>query len=59
MSKGIVVLAQNNTNDDYVLQACLLAMSLQTYNDTKISLITNDTVPNNYISLFDEIIPTV
>ena len=57
MSKGIVVLAQNNTNDDYVLQACLLAMSLQTYNDTKISLITNDIVPNNYISLFDQIIP--
>jgi len=57
MTKGIVVLAQNNENDDYVEQACLLAMSLKTHNTTPISLITNDNVPDEYISLFDKIIP--
>jgi hypothetical protein len=57
MTKGIVVLAQNNETDDYVEQACLLAMSLQIHNDVRISLITNDQVPEEYISLFDKIIP--
>ena len=57
MTKGIVVLAQNNTTDNYVEQAALLAMSLHTYNDTKISLITDDEVPTEYTILFDKIIP--
>lgn len=57
MSKGIVVLAQNG-DVDYVMQACLLAMSLQTHNkDTKISIITDDDVPLNYQKFFDNIIP--
>ena len=56
MDKGIVVLAQNNETDNYVDQACLLAMSLCTHNpDTKISIVTNDEVPNK--NLFDQIIP--
>ena len=57
MTKGIVVLAQNNETDDYVEQACLLAMSLQIHNDIRISLITDDNVPQEYVSLFDKIIP--
>jgi len=57
MTKGIVVLAQNNATDNYVEQAALLAMSLHTYNDVPISLITNDQVPEEYVSLFDKIIP--
>jgi hypothetical protein len=57
MSKGIIVLAQNNATDNYVEQAALLAMSLHTYNDVPISLITNDQVPKEYVSLFDKIIP--
>ena len=57
MSKGIVVLAQNNSVDNYVNQACLLAMSLQLHNDIPISLVTDDTVPEEYINLFDQIIP--
>jgi len=57
MTRGVVVLAQNNENDDYVLQAALLAMSLRTHNTTPISLITNDKVPEEYVSLFDKIIP--
>lgn len=58
MSKGIVVLAQNNKTDNYVEQACLLAMSLKVHNsNVPISLITNDLVPSEYHSLFDKIIP--
>lgn len=57
MTKGIVVLAQNNANDDYVEQACVLAMSLQAHNNTNISIVTNDTVPLEYQNLFDQIIP--
>jgi|TARA_B110000977_G_scaffold134997_1_gene171764 hypothetical protein len=58
MSRGIVVLAQNNAKDDYVQQACLLAMSLAVTNtDTLISIITNDKVPKEYVKLFDQIIP--
>ena len=58
MSKGIVVLAQNNDAVDYVQQACLLAMSIKVTNPTdKISVITNDAVPDCYVELFDQIIP--
>lgn len=58
MSKGIVVLAQNNDQDNYVLQACLLALSVKKTNpDTKISIITNDAVDDEYKLLFDNIIP--
>ena len=56
MSKGFVMLAQNSEYD-YVQQACLCAMSiLATNKDAKVSLITNDKVPKKYINLFDKII---
>jgi len=58
MSKGIIVLAQNNNETDYVLQASLLAMSLADTNPgTCISLVTNDKVPVEYKKFFDKIIP--
>ena len=57
MTKGIVVLAQNNTTDNYVEQACLLAMSLKLHNTVPISIVTNDIVPDEYCHLFDQIIP--
>lgn len=58
MSKGILVLAQNSSTVDYVEQACLLAMSLKVTNpDTLISVVTNDSVPDCYVHLFDKIIP--
>jgi hypothetical protein len=57
MTRGIVVLAQNNETDNYVEQACALAMSLKVYNNTNISIVTNDVIPNEYQSLFDNIIP--
>lgn len=56
MSKGIVVLAQNLSDVDYVKQAEVLAMSLKVTNPkTKISIITND--PVEFENLFDKIIP--
>ena len=58
MTRGIVVVAQNNKTENYVEQACLLAMSLSITNtDTPISIMTDDDVPTEYQSLFDKIIP--
>jgi hypothetical protein len=56
MDRGILVIAQNLSNVNYVQQAELLAMSLKATNpDTKISLVTNDEV--EFENLFDKIIP--
>jgi hypothetical protein len=58
MSKGFCLLAQNNSKTNYVRQAYALALSLHKYNkDQKISLITNDPVPTEWRSAFDQIIP--
>lgn len=58
MSKGFLMLAQNNKSDDYVKQACLNAMSIKATNaDALVSLVTNDEVPKKYKKLFDKIIP--
>jgi hypothetical protein len=57
MSRGVLVFAQNNNENNYVLQACVLAMSLKLIDpDTKISLVTNDPVEEDYLDLFDKII---
>jgi len=57
MSRGFVMLAQNN-DYDYVLQSCLCAMSIHATNEfAKVSLITNDNVPTKYKKYFDKIIP--
>ena len=55
-SKGFVLIAQNSEYD-YVQQACALAMSIQATNEAKICLITNDKVPSRYEKLFDIIKP--
>jgi len=56
MTQGYLMLAQNSI-DDYVKQACLCAMSLHATNKSpKISLVTNDPVPNEYLEYFDQII---
>lgn len=58
MSKGFCLLAQNNDKTNYVRQAYALALSLHRYNkNQKISLITNDTIPDEYQDVFDQIIP--
>ena len=57
MDKNFTLLAQNNS-DDYVKQACLCAMSIHATNPgSKVSLITNNSVPEKYQDLFDFIIP--
>lgn len=44
--------------DDYIKQACYLAASLHKFNaNAKISVMTNDIIPEEYKGLFDHIIP--
>jgi hypothetical protein len=59
VSKGFLVLAQNTDNVDYIQQAYALALSIKLFqNDVdKLSLITNDEVPEEYKRAFDQIIP--
>jgi hypothetical protein len=59
VSKGFVVLAQNNGTVDYIKQAYALALSIKSSQKeiTNISLVTNDKVPKKYKSVFDKIIP--
>ena len=58
MSKGFCLLAQNNGKTDYIKQAHALALSLHKYNTgQRISLITNDIVPDEWQKVFDKIIP--
>jgi len=59
VSKGFVVLAQNNKNGDYIRQAYALALSIKStqIDVTNISLVTNNRVPKKYKAVFDKIIP--
>ena len=58
MDKGFCILAQNNSSTDYVRQAYALALSIHKFNkDQKVTIITNDTVPEKYKSVFDQIVP--
>jgi len=58
MSKGFCLLAQNNSTTDYVKQAYALALSIHKFNkDQKVSIITDDPIPEEYRSVFDQIIP--
>ena len=58
MTQGYIVIAQNNTTD-YVRQAYVLALSIKATqpNINNISLVTDDIVPEQYLSVFDKIIP--
>jgi hypothetical protein len=58
MSKGHVFIAQNS-NVDYVRQACALALSIKKFNkiNNQTCLITNDPVPDQYRHAFDYIVP--
>lgn len=58
MTRGFLVLAQNS-NTDYIRQAYALALSIKSTQPTinNISLVTNDTVPEEYLNVFDNIIP--
>ena len=60
MSKGFLVFAKNSNGVDYIEQAYALALSIKNSQTAvkKISLVTDDVVPDNYVSIFDRIIPT-
>lgn len=58
MNKGFCILAENNSTTDYVKQAYILALSIHRHNkNQKVSLLTNDIVPDCYKTVFDKIIP--
>jgi hypothetical protein len=59
LSKGFLVIAQNNADTDYVKQAYALALSIRysQINIKSVSVITNDIVPDKYKTVFDNIIP--
>jgi hypothetical protein len=59
MTKGYVVLAQNTDTIDYVRQAYALALSLKLSQKSvsNISIITDDIVPEEYKSVFENVIP--
>ena len=58
MTQGFLVLAQNS-DTDYIRQAYALALSIKSTQPTvnNVSLVTNDSVPEEYQSAFDKIIP--
>ena len=59
MTKGYVVLAQNTDTIDYIRQAYALALSLKLSQRSvsNISIITDDVIPDEYKSVFENIIP--
>ena len=61
MSKGYVILAQNNVKDDYIKMAYVAAMSIKISQLTvnNVTLITDvpDAVPHHYREAFDQILP--
>lgn len=59
MSKGFLIFAKNTENIDYVRQSCALALSIKysQSNINNISIVTNDSIPDEFADLFDQIIP--
>lgn len=59
MNKGFLVFAQNTPTDDYVKMAYALALSLNLTQKEKypISIVTNNEVPEEYLRVFDKVIP--
>ena len=57
MSKGVCVVAQNNSSCNYVYQAVNLAKSIKKFSsEENISIVTNDEIPAEYQDLFDKVI---
>lgn len=59
MSKGFLIFAQNTADVNYVKQAYALALSIKhsQKNISNVSIVTNDTVPAEYLFVFDKVIP--
>lgn len=54
---NFIMLAQNNSTIDYVVQACLCAMSIKkSIPNSSIAIITDDIVPETFQQFFDHII---
>ena len=58
MSKGFLLFAQNTSDTNYIDQAYALACSIKIsqYQYKSVSVVTNDVIPENYKSVFDNII---
>lgn len=56
MNKGILVFAYNNSEIDYIQQACFLAKSVKKYLNLPLSVITDVMPEKKYINFFDKII---
>jgi hypothetical protein len=60
MSKGYLIFAQNNKNDDYIKMAYILALSIKVTQQevNNVSLVTDivDVVPQHYRDVFDNVI---
>lgn len=58
MSKGFLLFAQNTSDTNYIDQAYALACSIKIsqYQYKSVSIVTNDVIPENYKSVFDNII---
>jgi hypothetical protein len=58
VSKGFLVYAQNTDSVDYITQAYALALSIKTTQSIyrNISIVTDDTVPEEYLEVFDKVI---
>lgn len=60
LTKGYLILAQNNTSDDYIRMAYVLALSIKISQTavTSVCLVTDviDSVPEHYKSVFDYVI---
>jgi hypothetical protein len=58
VSKGFLLFAQNTSDTNYIDQAYALACSIKIsqYQYKSVSVVTNDVIPENYKSVFDNII---
>lgn len=55
---NFIMLAQNNNTTNYVMQACVCAMSIKkSMPESSVAVITNDEVPRALTQFFDHIIP--
>jgi hypothetical protein len=59
VSKGFLVYAQNTDSVDYITQAYALALSIKTTQSIyrNISIVTDDPIPEEYLEVFDNVIP--
>jgi hypothetical protein len=57
VSKGYLIFAQNS-NVDYVRQAIALSATLRAHGNLEpVSIVTDDSIPDQYLHLFDKVIP--